>query len=208
MDESGDLGFDLSKHGTSKNFVITFLVIDDIKKFEKIVKKSFSQMSKNEIKASHGILHAYKLHPNRRRKLLTSMMREDFGVMTIKLNKKKVYTHLQDEKQVLYNYVTNILIDRIMTKSLINKRDEIKIIASRRETNKFFNQNFTDYITRQVANNHDLTITTLVQTPQECKCLQLADLISWSVFRYIEHNDDSYFSVFKSRIIDEARLFG
>ena len=37
--------------------------------------------------------------------------------MSIYLNKKKVFTKLHDEKHVLYNYVTNILIDRVYTKN-------------------------------------------------------------------------------------------
>ena len=40
------------------------------------------------------------------------------------INKKKVYTKLQDEKQVLYNYVTNILLDRIISKKLIKSKDK------------------------------------------------------------------------------------
>lgn len=43
--------------------------------------------------------------------------------MTILLNKRKVYTRLQDEKVVLYNYVTNILLDRIFTKRLLPDSD-------------------------------------------------------------------------------------
>ena len=62
--------------------------------------------------------------------------------MTIYLNKLKVYTRLQDEKQILYNYVTNILLDRIITKKLVDKTKRIHLIASRRETNKFLNENF------------------------------------------------------------------
>jgi FAD synthase len=65
--------------------------------------------------------------------------------MCIYLNKKKVYTKLQDEKHVLYNYVTNILLDRIFTKKLLKGKD-FKFIASRRETNKFLNENFKEYL--------------------------------------------------------------
>jgi hypothetical protein len=37
MDESGDLGFDFSKDGTSDCFVITFLFVKDKRPVEKIV---------------------------------------------------------------------------------------------------------------------------------------------------------------------------
>ncbi|MBI2032397.1 MAG: hypothetical protein HYV38_02575 [Candidatus Levybacteria bacterium] len=57
------------------------------------------------------------------------------------MNKSKVYTHLQDEKHVLYNYVANILLDRIMKRHL-DKDREVILIAARRETNKFLNAGF------------------------------------------------------------------
>jgi hypothetical protein len=65
--------------------------------------------------------------------------------MSIYLNKEKVYIKLQNEKHVLYNYVTNILLDRIITKKLL-KDNNITLIASRRETNKFLNENFKNYL--------------------------------------------------------------
>jgi hypothetical protein len=66
--------------------------------------------------------------------------------MTIYLNKRKVYTKLQDEKQVLYNYVTNILLDRIYSKRLVAGKNKTTIVASRRETNRYLNENFKTYL--------------------------------------------------------------
>ena len=67
---------------------------------------------------------------------------KDISIISIILNKIKVYTKLQDEKPILYNYVTNILLDRVFTKKLIPVEKILTLIASKRETNKFLNQNF------------------------------------------------------------------
>jgi hypothetical protein len=56
-----------------------------------------------------GVLHAYKEEAATKKRLPSLLAGKDCSIMTILLNKRKVYTNLQDEKPVLYNYVTNIL---------------------------------------------------------------------------------------------------
>lgn len=63
-------------------------------------------------------------------------------IMAIYLKKSKVYSHLHNQKHILYNYIVNILLDRIITKHFFLKQNKIDFIASRRETNKIINENF------------------------------------------------------------------
>lgn len=209
LDESGDLGFDFKKRKTSKFFVITFLFAKDKRVVERMVKKVFKGFSKLEVKNHHGVLHAYKEAPRTRQKLLNMVRGNNTSnVIVIYLNKKKVYSKLQDEKQVLYNYVTNILLDRVCTKKLIPIDERISLIASRRETNKFLNQNFTAYLKNQVRNNHKLDIDIEIKSPTQEKSLQVVDMLSWAVFRKYEHGDESYYNIIKPDIIEENSLFG
>ena len=207
LDESGDLGFDFSKAKTSKYFVVTFLFVKNTRPVGKVVSKIFGGFSKKQIRAHHGVLHANKESPITRQKVLASVGKHDISVMAIYLNKEKVYTRLQDEKHVLYNYVVNMLLDRIMTRKIIPTDEKIQLIASRRETNKFLNDNFKAYLENQTAQNHRLQLSISIKTPQEEKCLQLADMISWSIFRKCEHADETYYNLIKSKVIEESPLF-
>jgi hypothetical protein len=207
MDESGDLSFNLEKAKTSRNFIVTFLVVTSPKPFEKLIKKTFAKLKKSQIKALGGALHAYKLLPKNRIQILHQLIKLDFQIMTIKLNKSKVYSKLINEKQVLYNYITNILIDRILSKKLINTTDDTCLIASRRETNKFLNQNFCNYLENSSKKSHNTNIKIEIKTPHEEKCLQVVDLLSWSIFRKVEHSDDSYYEILKSKLVEENSLF-
>lgn len=204
VDESGNLGFDFSKRGTTKHFLITFLFTKNKKAIEKCVKKVHSGLRKKYKRI--GVLHAYREESVTKRRLLSLLVEKDCKIMTILLNKKKVYTKLQDEKPVLYNYVTNILLDRIFTKKLI-KSDDIKIIASRKETNKFLNQNFKAYLNSQLAKNHNLKVSISIKTPAEQKALQAVDFVSWAIFRKYEYEDDGYYNLIRSKIIEENPLF-
>ena len=127
--------------------------------------------------------------------------------MAIYLNKRRVYTKLQNEKAVLYNYVANILLDRIMTKRLIPISEPVYLIASKRETNKFLNENFREYLKGQIRNAHRLDLHIEIKTPAEEKSLQAVDFISWAIFRRLEQGDDSYYNLIRSKIIEENPLF-
>lgn len=207
LDESGDLGFDFTKKKTSKYFIVTCLFVKESRPVEKIVQKIFANFSKTEVKNHGGTLHAFKERPVTRQRLLSSLNEKDISVISIYLNKSKVYTKFHDEKHVLYNFVSNILLDRIYTKKLIPIDNPVVLVASRRETNKFLNQNFCDYLSNQVNGNHKVSISVEIKTPQERKCLQVVDCVSWALFRKREHGDESYANLIKSKVIEESPLF-
>ena len=207
LDESGDLGFNFKKKGTSKFFIVTLFFLDNgVGPIEKIVKKTHAELSK-KLKRRVGVLHAVNEKPLTRQRLLKRINERDCAVMVIYLNKKKVHTRLQDEKQVLYNFVTNILLDRILSKKIISLSKSITLVASRRETNKFLNENFKDYLEHQVKNKHKGIMTVCIKTPAEEKSLQAVDFLSWALFRKYEKGDGSYYNIFKSKIVEESPLF-
>lgn len=206
LDESGDLGFKPDKRN-SQYFLVTFLFVHNAKPLEKIVKKVHQSLRKHVKKLSGGILHCVKEKPATRKKLLMLLRTQECSIMVIFLNKAEVYTHLHDKKHVLYNYVAKILIDRIIKKKFLDKSKKITLIAERRETNKFLNQNFRQYLKRQNLLNHKLNLDVDICTPQESKVLQLVDFVSWSIFRKYEKGDQLYYDIIKDRIVEESGLF-
>jgi hypothetical protein len=207
LDESGDLGFDFSKKKTSQYFVVTFLFVHKKRPVEKVIKNIFAEFSKREIKKHGGVLHAHKEKQKTRVIVLSELAQKDISILSICLNKKKVYTKLHDEKHVLYNYVANILIDRIRTKGLIPLDEPIKLIASRRETNRFLNDNFRSYIEDQAETTHKLNMSIEIKTPHQEQCLQAVDFACWAIFRKQEHGDRSYYDLIWPRIVEENPLF-
>jgi len=205
LDESGDLGFDFKKKKTTKYFVITVLFARNKRPIEKCVKNVHRGLRKKYKKI--GILHAYIEEPVIKRRFLKLLSEKDCVIMTIYLNKKRVYTKLQEEKSVLYNYVANILLDRIYSKKLIPINKKVELIASRRETNKFLNQNFKNYLNNQITNRHKINVEVVIKTPYEEKSLQAVDFASWAIFRKYEYGDDSYYNLIKNKIVEENPLF-
>lgn len=207
LDESGDLGFNFSKKRTSKYFIVTFLFANKKRSLEKAISKTHGELRKLYRKHG-GVLHCFHEKPTTRQRLLKRLNDKDCWIMTVYLNKMKVFTKLQDEKDVLYNYVTNILLDRIMTKKLLGAHPgKVTLIASRKETNKFLNENFKNYLQTKTKDNHGFQINVEIKTPHEEKCLQAVDFVSWSIFRKWEYDDESYYQLIKNKIIEENPLF-
>jgi len=204
LDESGDLGFKLDK-GSSRFFVVTILFAQSKRPLEKIARTVHGSLRKKFKRV--GVLHAYREEDSTRRRLLSRLAQTDCSILAIVLNKEKVYTRLQDEKAVLYNYVTNILLDRLFRRHPISPDQPITLIASQRETNRFLNENFKSYLQRQAVSNHHLILQIAVASPEKEKALQVVDFASWAIFRKFEHGDESYRSLIADRIIEEVPLF-
>ncbi len=204
VDESGDLGFDNTKHKSSKNFIITFIFTNDKKTLDKIVKKTFAKLHKAEIKKHHGVLHAYK-ESNKTREIVLNLIKksDDIKIMYIMLNKQKVYTRLRNQTQILYNYVTNTLLDRLLSKNLIPTDEIVYLIASQRETNKFYNNNFKKYLAQQ----NQIKIKVEIAYPNKERGLQVADMVSWAIFRALEHKEHKYQDIIKSKIVEGNMLY-
>ncbi|MEA3307428.1 MAG: DUF3800 domain-containing protein [Elusimicrobiota bacterium] len=206
LDESGDLGFDFSKKRTSKYFLLTFLFCENKRPLEKCVRMVHSIL-RQKYKKVDSTLHASGEEPSTRIRLLTKLAEKDCSIMVIYLNKKRVYTKIEDEKHVLYNYVTNVLLDRIFSKKLISKGPNICLVASRKETNKFLNQNFKDYLQQQSSSNHGVMLKVEIKSPDEEKTLQATDFVGWAIFRKYEYGDDSYSNKIKNKIVEENPLY-
>ena len=207
LDESGDLGFDLTKRRTSRFFVITFLCCTNKRSIEKIVSQSHAELKKQH-KMKGGVLHAHHEKPVTRKRLLNRLNKKECTIMTVYLDKNHVYTQLRDEKDVLYNYVANILLDRIMTKELLGKEPGgITLVASRKETSTFLNENFKEYLRNKVKGRHGVEIAVEIKTPHEEKALQAVDFVSWAIFRTLEFGDETYYDIFRTKIVEENSLF-
>ena len=207
LDESGDLGFDFKKKKTSKFFIVTFLATHNQRPIEKIVRKTYLELRK-KFKRQGGVLHAFREKSVTRERLLKRLCMKECSIMTIYVDKARVYTRLSEEQSVLYNYITNILLDRIMSKKLISKEnDKVLVIASLKDTNKFLNENFSNYLRQKTQQNHSLDIEVEIKTPHQEKALQAVDFASWAIFRKQEFDDKKYYNLIQEKIIEENPSF-
>ena len=203
LDESGDLGFGKK---SSKWFLFTLVVIDDPRKLEKIIKKARKSLKKKH-KHKFSELHAYNCDGITRTRVLKSLVETDISVVTTVLNKKKVHIDLQNQKNYLYNFTANIILDRLINTKLIDKNQDISLVVDRKDTKKNLRENFISYITLAMHKRGHKNFKMSLSASHESKGIQAVDFVSWAIFRKYEQGDYEFYEIIRNKIIDEKLLF-
>lgn len=203
LDESGDLGF---SPRSSRWLILTILLTENHRKVEKAVKKVHHGLRKKHRNIKE--LHAYNVDSVTRKRMLRYLAeQEDCKVLCIVLNKEKVYVDLQNQKNYLYNWTANILLDRLHNKNIIKSNENIEIFIDQKETNKFLKENFEKYLQGSFRKWKNDQVNIEIKPSHTEKCLQAVDFISWAIFRKYEMGDYAYYEIIKDKIIEENLLF-
>jgi len=203
LDESGDLGF---SERSSRWFVLTIALTNNHRKVEKCVKKVHRGLKSKFKKVKE--LHAYHSSEITRKRILKQLSEiEDLQVHCIVLNKNKVYVDLRNQKNYLYNYTANTLLDRLYNKNNFKKDEKVLIYIDQRETNKFLKKNFENYLTDGLSKKGSSGFKIKIKPSHTEKCLQAVDFISWAIYRKYEHGDYEYYEIIKNKIIGEGLLY-
>jgi len=189
------------------NFTVTILVCDEARTADKMVKKVLQGFSKTDLKHHHGVLHARSDDSATRRRLLTLVADADVSILVIRLDKRQVYTPV-DEKHLFYNYVVNVLLSRLVNQRLAKAGDTIQVVASQREASRALNDNFLAYVNGRAAKRCGPGLSVEVRPAATVKGLQVVDCLSWSFFRKYEHGDPSYADIVAGRVIEEYSIHG
>ncbi len=92
LDESGDLGF--SKR-SSNWFILTIVLTNSHRRIENVIKRTHRGLKKKYKRIKE--LHAYNSNVITRKRILNDLVKlDDIKILCIILNKKKVYTDLQN----------------------------------------------------------------------------------------------------------------
>lgn len=203
LDESGDLGF---KKTSSNWFMFTIAITDDSRALERVVKRVWRSLKKKHKRL--GELHAsHEKNITKKRMLRQLSEISDLKILCVILNKQKVYVDLQDQKNYLYNYTANVLLDRLHSKEILTSKEPIHLFIDRKDTKKRLRENFTNYLASAMKKRRDGAFVVELHSSYENKSLQAVDFISWAIFRKYERNDYEFYELIKSKIIDERLLF-
>lgn len=152
LDESGDLGFNFTKRGTTNYFVLTILVVLDSanmrlleKAVEKTRKNKILRNKKREDKLGYE-LKGSNTDINVKSYFLSNADEAVFDIYAVALNKRRVYEELRENRDKLYNYISKLAIEKITfgrsTGSIILTIDKSK--------NKVEILDFNRYIEREL----------------------------------------------------------
>ena len=131
----------------------------------------------------------------------------NFCVWKQLLNKQKVYVDLQNQKNYLYNFTANILLDRLHARGVVTSKEPIHLFVDRKDTKKRLRENFISYLTGSMKKRREGSFEVELHSSHENKSLQAVDFISWAVFRKYEKGDYEFYEIIKNKIVSEQLLF-
>lgn len=202
FDESGCLGFDFSKGGTKNHLLITFLILKECRPIISLVKKAFLTLPK-VIKRRRGAeLHAHHEKSVTIKRLLSGLATKDIEIATMRLDKRKIL--MSGNPNELYSSMVVALINRLYTDDVIKDTEHIRFVASRRNTSKKLNDDFSESITNRTQ-NVDFDIEIL--KPSDDKCLQAVDFVSWALWQKYEVGDETYYKIIADKVIREYVMY-
>jgi hypothetical protein len=207
LDESGCLGFDFTKQGTSKFFVITLLVIPhatDAKKMEKAVERTLKHkiLKKKTKRQKAGIceLKGSKTDISVKKYFLKKATESGatFRIYSVALNKSRVNEALQKRPKKLYNFISNFLINKC-------RFDEIQCgVTLFVDRSKGVNEqrDFNQYLAQQLEVRLPTKVPFRVfhNDSVNNKCLQAVDLFCWGFGRSYERDDKEWLELYKNKV--------
>lgn len=205
LDESGDLGFNFSKMGTSKVFVISLLVCHDLKTLDSF-KHAVKRTLKNKVnhkKKNECELHAHKTSLEVKKYFFKQLPQNGWGVYSYILNKRRVYKYLTTPqgKHRLYNFISGQLLKKISFGSSIGK---VNLVIDRSKAPSEVAE-FNEYLENQIESKIPLSAVLNIShlKSEASPGIQAIDLFSWGVYRKYSLEDKEWYNVFKDKIIFE-----
>ena len=203
LDESGDLGFDFVNKRPSKYFTICILLISGaedrkrvVKMIERTLRRKLNPKNKRrryiqELKGSQTTLEIKKYFYRNLRKV-------PFEIYSITLNKKRVYSHLIEDKSRVYNWVARILLDKLD----LSKADNQITLTLDKSKSRTEIAEFNKYILWQLEGKIDPKVPLNICHLDSCvdKGLNAVDLFAWGIFRKYERKDEDWYSVYQDKI--------
>jgi hypothetical protein len=202
FDESGDLGFDFSKQGTSERFVITFMLVNNRRPVSTLVKKVFTSLPVGKKRKHSGLLHAYYEKKSTRMKLLGGLATKDIQIATICLNKRKML--IVGNPHELYANIVTSLINRLFADGILIDAEDVFLVASRRNTSKALNMRLSESV---VNSARGTKFSIEIIRPMDDRCLQAVDFASWAFWQKYERDNNSYAALLVDKTVREYEMY-
>jgi hypothetical protein len=203
LDESGDLGFDFKKKGTSKHFLITVLLTREPKKIANCIK----HLKEDALQKKYKKIPEIKFNNSPevfRKRVIQKLSAQEIFILVFCLNKIKIVNKLHDKKDKVYNYVTGLLFDKILNAT--NPGEELIMTVDKVKVGKIQMEDFNFYLGLKLfmAGQQDRKLKVIHVDSQKDRCIQPVDFVSGSVFRKYEFGSLNLYNLIKNKIISEV----
>ncbi|MGH7492820.1 MAG: DUF3800 domain-containing protein [bacterium] len=208
LDESGDLGFDFDKVGTTRHFVVTVLLLTStvaMRAMERAVERTIkTKISRNRADRSGLELKGAKTDLKVKQYFFQQCANVDFEICTVILDKSILSGPLTERKSPLYNFLARQAVEEVPWPQA-QTRILISIDKSQAPHEiQALNRSLVAQLQGKISPNLPLEIFHMIS--HDSRCLQAADLFSWGIFRKHEVNDSEWYDLYAGKIRSEVKF--
>ena len=206
IDESGDLGF---TQQSSEYFVMAALIPHDTLPIQRCFKKIRQQKMKKKMKQVPEF--KYNNTPSEiKRRIFRCLASCDLDIAYSILHKKQVRHHLQDKRQVVYNYLAASLVSKVA--SYYGTAESVNVIIDK-SLYGLQKEHFDDYVTYKmlefpdngVADRSQISITHVNSKTEPC--IQAVDFIAGAVHHKYRSDETTHYHLLQEKMIIQLDNF-
>ena len=181
IDENGNFGFKFNKQGVSSHFIITAIITDEDKK--ESLKNNVEKIRKQHFQTGEMKSSGVSKNDNRRLRILKDLKDLDFHILSIVVDKRKLFTDggLKYKKS-FYKFLNNLLYNE-----LYSTFDDIEIISDEHGSQEFMNS-FKRYVRNKHTPNLFQKYNFEFSKSHNNVLIQLADFICGTIGRKFQEN--------------------
>lgn len=204
FDESGNLGI------SGRYFVIACIDTTKEKSLHNIMRKKIGQAKKKfpDMKCDTHEIKASNAYPAVKHHILESIAKKDLTISYIVADLDYVYNDLLDDKNCTYNYLTKMLIDKVISNN--DKNQKIKLKLDNKTVKVRSENSFKEYIkihlNYQRLMRLDLKINHIDSNARDGYTVQAADYVANAIYTYYEYGNKYYYDLIES-CINKVELF-
>lgn len=204
LDESGNLGFDFTKSGTSRYIVMTALVCDDTQTARKIaqaIKRTIKHKLPSSSREFKGVNTAIKIKRYFLSHIIDIPSWRLYSIVADKFTWKDYHETAKSKSDLFYNQVAKKLLMQIEYPSGL---DNLSLIVDRSKNEAAthdFNHTIKLALKPLISRNTIFSIEH--KSSHQNHGLQAVDLFCWGVSRYWDKNIEEWYADFKDRLVTE-----
>jgi hypothetical protein len=128
-----------------------------------------------------------------------------FALYSVTLNKQKVYPELQKEKEVVYNYVSRLVLDEIPFQHADTR---VNFTLDRRKPSQE-TKDFSHYVKQQLKNRLSPKVPLEIahRSSEQSKGLQAVDMFCYGIFQKYEWQKRDWWDIFKGKVAKDTLYF-
>lgn len=205
FDESGNLGV------SGRYFVISCIDTKNAKSLHNVMKRKLKQAGDKfpELKTLHAHeIKAKDAYPCVKYHLLECIVSKDVTVSYIVVDLKHVEQRLLNDKNIMYNFASKILISKLITKN--DEGTRINILFDNKTTKIASKNSLREYIIAHVVYEEDLDVDINFEykdsDARDAFIIQAADYVANALYNKFEYGNDIYADIV-TPVLNEIQYF-